>query len=61
MTLLKCIEPLETDYIIKEIHEGICRNHARGQSLAFKTLRQGYYWPTMKADCVEFAKQYDKC
>ena len=32
-----------------------------GQSLAFKTLRNGYYWPTMKVDCMEFARKCDKC
>ena len=37
--LLKCMTPSEADYIIKEIHEGICGNHTRGQSLVFKALR----------------------
>ena len=46
---------------MREIHEGICRNHAGGQSLAFKALRQGYYWSTRKTDCMEFAKKCDKC
>ena len=27
----------------------------------FKALRQGYYWPTMKADCMEYARKCDKC
>ena len=44
-----------------EIHEGTCGNHARGQSLAFKAQRQGYYWPTMKANCIEYAQKFDKC
>ena len=43
MPLLKCVTPFEADYIIREIHEGICGNHIRGQSLAFKSLIQGYY------------------
>ena len=43
MPLLKCVAPSEARYIMREIHEGICGNHAGGQSLAFKTLRQGYY------------------
>ena len=28
--LLKCIPPSEAEYIIREIHERICENHARG-------------------------------
>ena len=47
--------------LLREIHKDIYGNHAEGQSLAFKTLRQGYYWPTMKANCMEFARKYDKC
>ena len=61
MPLLKCIPPSEAKYIMREIHESICGNHTRGESLAFKTLRQGYYWPTMKVDCMEFTQKCGKC
>ena len=43
MPFLKCVLPMEVNNIIWEIHEGTCGNHAEGQSLAFKALRQGYY------------------
>ena len=39
MPLLKCVPPSKVEYIMWEIHEGICENHAGGQFLAFKTLR----------------------
>ena len=61
MPFLKCILPMEVKNIMWEIHDGTCGNHARGQSLAFKALRKGYYWPTMKADCMEYARKCDKC
>ena len=61
MSLLKCIPLSEAEYIIREIHEGICGNHARGQSLTFKTLRSVYYWPTVKTDYLEFGRKCDKC
>ena len=61
MPLLKCVTLFEVDYIMREIHKGICGNHAGGQLLAFETLRQGYYWVTIKADCIEFARKCDKC
>ena len=61
MPLLKCITLSEVKYIMREIHEGTCGNHTGGQSLALKTLRQGYYWPTIKADCMEYARKCDKC
>ena len=43
MTLLKCVTPSKTKYIMREIHEGTCGNYDREQSLVFKALRQGYY------------------
>ena len=46
---------------MREIHEGTCGNHAEGQSLVFKALRQCYYWPTMKTDYMEYAHKCDKC
>ena len=61
MPLLKCVTLLEAKYIMREIHEGTCGNHAEGQSLVFKALRQGYYWFTMKTDCMEYAHKCDKC
>ena len=32
----------------------------RGQVLAHKALRQGYYWPIMKKDAVEFMRRCEK-
>ena len=43
MPHLKYVTLSEAKYIIRDIHEGTCRNHLGGQSLAFKALRQGYY------------------
>ena len=61
ISFLKCVTPLEAKYIMREINEGRCGNHARGKSIAFKALRQGYYWLTMKTDCMEYTHKYDKC
>ena len=44
MPLLKCIPPSEKEYIMREIHEGICGNHIVGQFLAFKTLGKQTAW-----------------
>ena len=61
MPLLKCVTLSEAGYIMREIHEGICGNHARKRSLVLKALRQGYYWPTKKPYCMEFTRKCDKC
>ena len=42
---LKCVTTKEGDYILREIHFGVCGNHSGGQALALahKALRKGYY------------------
>ena len=47
---LRCLGPEEADYIMREVHKGICGNHLGSQSLVHKLVRMGYYWPTMQKD-----------
>ena len=47
---LKCLTIQQGQYILVELHEGICRNHPGGKTLAHRAHTQGYYWPTMRAD-----------
>ena len=54
---LKRLHPEEAHRVLNEIHQGACGNHPKGRSLAYKAMRQGYYWPTMKADAIEFSKK----
>ena len=44
--ILKCVGKEDANYVLKEVHKGIYDNHIRARSLAAKTPRQGYYWPT---------------
>ncbi|RVW28074.1 hypothetical protein CK203_097966 [Vitis vinifera] len=46
-------------YVLAELHEGICGNHTRGRSLAHRAHSQGYYWPTMKKDAQHMSKNWD--
>ena len=41
--ILKCIVGEDIDYVLREVHEGVCGNHIRARALAGKVLRQGYY------------------
>ncbi|GFY92470.1 hypothetical protein Acr_08g0008660 [Actinidia rufa] len=59
--LLKCLRPEEAEYVLKEIHEGICGNHSGTRSLARKTIRQGYFWLTIERDAATYTKKCDKC
>ncbi|XP_074377813.1 uncharacterized protein LOC141719323 [Apium graveolens] len=59
--LLRCVDEKKGNYILREVHEGICGNHSGGNSLVMKVLCQGYYWPTMKEDAANFIRAYDRC
>ncbi|KAK3008565.1 hypothetical protein RJ639_013962 [Escallonia herrerae] len=58
---LRCLRPSESLYALQEVHEGICGQHLGGRTLAQKILRQGYYWPTMQKDAIEFTRRCDQC
>ncbi|KAK3015328.1 hypothetical protein RJ639_007271 [Escallonia herrerae] len=58
---LCCLTPLEADYALREVHEGICGQHLGGRALAHKVLRHGYYWPTMHRDTLDYTKKCDAC
>ena len=47
MPYLRCVDDDEAKYILEEIHEGICGDHAGARSLVSKVIRTGYFWPTM--------------
>nr|GFD20152.1 reverse transcriptase domain-containing protein [Tanacetum cinerariifolium] len=47
---LRCVGPLQAEYVIKEIHEGLCSMHAGPQSVVAKAIRLGYFWSTMHRD-----------
>ena len=58
---LRCLSHDEADYMMKEVHEGICGNHSGARSLVHKLVRAGFYWPTMLKDAQAYVKTYDKC
>lgn len=40
---LRCLSPVDVDYALKDIHEGICGQHLGGRALMHKILRQEFY------------------
>ena len=58
---LRCLSFEEADYVMREIHEGVCGNHSGSRSLVHKLVRAGYYWPTMQKDTHTYVKACDKC
>ena len=58
---LRCLIPEEADYVMREVHEGVYRNHSRSRSLVHKLILVGYYWPTMQKDAIAYVKACEKC
>ncbi|GJZ80950.1 reverse transcriptase domain-containing protein [Tanacetum coccineum] len=58
---LRCVGPLQANYVLREIHEGSCSMHACTQSVMAKALRIGYYWPTMHKDARALIKVCQDC
>ena len=58
---LRCLGPKEANYVIREVHEGICGNHSESWSLVHKLIQVGYYWLTMQKDAQAYFKAYNKC
>ncbi|XP_017405653.1 uncharacterized protein LOC108319132 [Vigna angularis] len=59
--LLKCISVDEVDYVLRELHTGICGFHSGKHTLRARVLRAGYYGPTIDQDCETFVKKCLSC
>jgi len=58
---LLCVHPDQTELLLEEIHEGICGSHTGGRSLAHRAITQGYWWPNMQREALEYVKKCDQC
>ncbi|GKC95734.1 reverse transcriptase domain-containing protein [Tanacetum coccineum] len=58
---LRCVGPLQANYVLREIHEGSCSMHAGTRSVVAKALRIGYYWPTMHKDARSLIRACQDC
>ncbi|XP_076936841.1 uncharacterized protein LOC143604159 [Bidens hawaiensis] len=59
--LLRCVDAEESNYVIREIHEGICGLHVGPRMVVAKIMNAGYYWPGMHMDAVKEIRKYDAC
>ncbi|GKV38221.1 hypothetical protein SLEP1_g46157 [Rubroshorea leprosula] len=60
LLLLRCLTPYEAEYALREVHEGVCESHVGARTLAHKVLRQGYYWPNIYKDAIQFVQRCQK-
>ncbi|XP_021971322.1 uncharacterized protein LOC110866482 [Helianthus annuus] len=59
--LLRCMDPQDANYLIREIHEGICGIHAGPRMVVAKIMNAGYYWPGMHVDALKELRKCDSC
>ena len=58
---LRCLNPDEPFYILKDSHEKAYGNHSGAKSLIYKIVHAGYYWLSMQVDAKIYIKACDKC
>jgi hypothetical protein len=59
--LLRCIGPEQSNYVIREVHSGICGTHAGTRTIVAKMMNLGYYWPTMHKDTITEVQKCGPC
>ncbi|XP_076954190.1 uncharacterized protein LOC143628491 [Bidens hawaiensis] len=59
--LLRCVDVEDANYMIREVHEGICGLHAGPRMVIAKLMNAGYYWSGMHLDVVQEVKKCDSC
>jgi hypothetical protein len=47
--------------ILREIHEGVCGNHAASRTLLGKAYRAGFWWPTAVSDAEDLVRRCQNC
>ncbi|XP_022019313.1 uncharacterized protein LOC110919349 [Helianthus annuus] len=59
--LLRYVDPQDANYLIWEIHEGICGIHIGPRMVVAKIMNAGYYWPGMHVDAMNELHKCDAC
>ncbi|XP_076888486.1 uncharacterized protein LOC143538933 [Bidens hawaiensis] len=59
--LLRCVDPQDANYLLREIHEGICGVHAGPRMVVAKIMNTGYYWPGMHVDAEKELRKCNAC
>ena len=58
---MKCVTLEEDKDILREIHEGVCDNHAASRTLVGKAFRSGFFWPTAVSDAKDLVRRCPGC
>ena len=57
---LLCVHPELTESLLEELHERIFGSHTSGRSLAHRAITQGYWWPNMQREALEYVRKCDQ-
>ena len=58
---LRCLAPDESNYVLREVHDGAYGNHSGARALVHKVICESYYWLTIQADAKAYVKVCDQC
>nr|GEZ77778.1 reverse transcriptase domain-containing protein [Tanacetum cinerariifolium] len=58
---LRCVGPIQANYVLREIHEGSCSMHAGPRSVVAKASRSSYFWLTMHTDARNLIRECKDC
>ena len=58
---LLCVNLELTESLLEELHEGIYGSHTGGRSPAHRAITQGYWWPNMQREALEYIRKCDQC
>jgi hypothetical protein len=59
--LMKCVMRQDGYDILREIHEGVCGNHAASRTPVGKVYRAGFWWPTAVSDAKDLMRRCQNC
>jgi ribonuclease HI len=58
---LRCITSEKGLELLKEIHSGFCGAHIGTRALANKTIKRGFYWPSINNDAKKLVQKCEAC
>jgi hypothetical protein len=59
--LIKCVTGEDGYDILREIHKGVCGNHAASRTLVGKAYRASFWWPTAVSDTEDLVRRCQNC
>nr|ABG66296.1 retrotransposon protein, putative, Ty3-gypsy subclass [Oryza sativa Japonica Group] len=59
--LQRCVSLEEGRQLLKDIHSGICGNHAAARTIVGKAYWQGFFWPTTVSEADKIERTCEGC